>query len=600
MCESVCPGLYQAYAHGDCCKAMHACGMANHSPLLCWSILLMYCCLAAFFQGVTRSIEWVDSEQFLRLTVVSLQAILLGDNLFVVKVLYKNSGFKQIWEGLDVFKQRPKRHVIIQGPPGVGKSLACWAWSCAYSRLDNTVVYAFLKGQKFMTVIVLCGDSVISLARKTCSIEDGLEFIKIQYPEALLVVDGVRQSNMDFCLTLQGPWILVTSTGVRIKSQDEETLLQDRIHVDSWTFEEYKESLSVESLALSTAESPCPGPVIIEESVLKHDAGLLGLKYDSNNFMDMWLEEKYYFCGGSVRYMYTFDLTRSKKSIEEAFTNELNVEELLGNEDCQASTSVGNIRQRLNQIYTLLSQYVMRLLFEHKKATHSVIHMIKSRACEIGNNALQGWAHEMQMLAYLQECMNKGPETKTFKIKLQDKDGITKEELSLQLEKEHYFFKESDIVQTLNSDKVLLLPKKFNQGCYDAVVALLKNHIEGKDILMVMQATVGKGHSFKQEFLTTLILQLANNTAEVNSQQQAKKLKTEARSKGQSQQEVNKAVSVLVSRLSIWHCFVLETEDQLNEFTIPSGDSVGVRSSIAERHWEIKPTLFKALLTAPK
>jgi hypothetical protein len=77
-------------------------------------------------------------------------------------------------------------------------------------------------------------------------------------------------------------------------------------------------------------------------------------------------------------------------------------------------------------------------------------------------------------------------------------------------------------------------------------------------------------------------------------------LKTEARSKGQSQQEVNKAVSVLVSRLSIWHCFVLETEDQLNEFTIPSGDSVGVRSSIAERHWEIKPTLFKALLTAPK
>jgi hypothetical protein len=25
MCQSVCLGLHKAYAHGDCCEAMHAC-----------------------------------------------------------------------------------------------------------------------------------------------------------------------------------------------------------------------------------------------------------------------------------------------------------------------------------------------------------------------------------------------------------------------------------------------------------------------------------------------------------------------------------------------------------------------------------------------
>jgi hypothetical protein len=212
------------------------------------SVLLIYLlcvdCLAGFFQDITMPIEWVDSKQYLSLTIMSLSAILLGDEAFVVKVLYKKSGFKQIWECLDVFKQCPKRHVIIQGPPGVGKSMACWAWSCAYSRLRNTVVHAFLKGGRFMSVAVLRKGSIISLAKTKCSIEEGLRFVKSHQPQVLLIVDGVRQSNMEFCLTLDGLWILVTSSGFRIKSQDEETLLPERAHVDSWTFEEYKEAIS--------------------------------------------------------------------------------------------------------------------------------------------------------------------------------------------------------------------------------------------------------------------------------------------------------------------------------------------------------------------
>lgn len=568
-------------------------------------------CLAAVFHDIAKPIQWADSEQFLKLTIISLQAILLDEDTFIDKVLYKNSGFKQIWKCLDVFSQHPRRHVVIQGPPGAGKSSACWAWSCAYSRLGKTVAYAFLKGQRVMCGAVLREGSIVRLSKSVCSIEECLEFFQGQHPEALIVVDGVRQSNMDFCLTMHGPWILVTSSGFRIISQDEETLFHETTHVDSWTFEEYQKAISTKELPcsdISTAMLQSPGPVIIDNNILKHDAVTLCLDQGSSDFKDLWLEEKYYFCGGSVRYMFAFDLTRSKQSIDKAFSHEPDIEKLLGNEDSLVAAAVGNIRQRVNERYILLSKYVMRKLFEHKLATDSIIAMIKNRATEIGNNAFKGWAHEMQMLAYLQQCVKKGPGAKTFKMMLQDNDGVIKEELTFNLESEHFFFKESAIVQTLRAEKVLLLPEKFNQGCYDAVVALLKNHQEGKDILLVLRATVGKGHSFKQSFLTTLILQLAKNTSEVSEDdeedqdwgQEAKKLKTETGSNGQKQQGIMKSVSALVGRLVIWHCFVLETEVQLKKFRIPLADNVGIRSSQAEREWQIKPILFKTLLTAPQ
>ena len=180
--------------------------------------------------------------------------------------------------------------------------------------------------------------------------------------------------------------------------------------------------------------------MIIEDHVLKHDADILGLDQGASDFQDLWLSEKYYFCGGSVRYMFAFNLTRSKDSIEEAFKHELHIEKLLGNEDSWAQTSIGNIRQLVNQKYFPLSQYVMRLLFEHKLVTDSIIAMIKSRASEIGNDALKGWAHEIQMFAYLQQCIYKGTGIKTFNLTLKDENSIAKEEVVFRLEKEHLFF----------------------------------------------------------------------------------------------------------------------------------------------------------------
>ena len=51
--------------------------------------------------------------------------------------------------------------------------------------------------------------------------------------------------------------------------------------------------------------------------------------------------------------------------------------------------------------------------------------------------------------------------------------------------------------------------------------------------------------------------------------------------------------------LKIWHCFILETEEQLEDFKFPWPDPVGVRS-YHNQGWSIEPTFWKAVLTNPE
>ena len=312
-----------------------------------------------------------------------------------------------------------------------------------------------------------------------------------------------------------------------------------------------------------------------------------------------------------MRYMLAFSLSRAKQSIERAFLSQVNIQGLLGNEDSTSDSSVGALRQCINGKYFLLSQFVTRLLFERKQATDSIITLIKEKATQMGNNAFKGWAHELQMLTYLQQCSEGTPGSKTFQITLQSADDCRKE-LAIKLKGEFFFYELSDIGHGLNSDKVLLLPQKFNQGCYDAVVALLKGHgEEEKDVLLLLQATVGKKHSFKPQFITKLLLQLAVNTSGKGEEsdtggeesgdeertRSAKRLKVEERSESGQQKDVEKAADILVNRLCIWHCFVLETEEQLRNFRFPKSQPVGMRSSF--QRWEIEPVFWKAVLRKP-
>jgi hypothetical protein len=171
------------------------------------------------------------------------------------------------------------------------------------------------------------------------------------------------------------------------------------------------------------------------------------------------------------------------------------------------------------------------------------------------------------------------------------------------------FYREDEIMLDLNSDKVLLQPKKFNQGCYDAAVALLKNHNNGNDVLLMLQATVGNSHSFKSDFIAKLLLQFAKNTIKSQksaegstespgdeskeSQRKSKKLKVG--NPCDTAQQGPEAAVLSTAKLCIWHCFILEKDSQLEKFKLSEDEFVRVTSHYG-RGWQINTKFWKAVI----
>lgn len=564
-------------------------------------------------QHVQRTIFWDDSDHFLKLTTIDLQAITqlrnIRDAIFVEKVLFKNFSFNQVWECLDLIQMiQTDRclHAVIQGPPGIGKSHGIWAVSCCHAASGNSVVHVFMEGTMFTAIIFLQGKDIISMSLDKVPADMGLKFIEKEFPGALLVVDGAKQSTKEVFLLQSGSWVLVTSSGLRFTTHEEEFLSPKYVNVDSWRFQEYTDAIMRTKVSKSG-----PGPVTIDTSILQSDAQEVStelIDFASTDFLSLWLKEKYFFAGGSVRYMFAFSLSRVIESVDKAFKSQENISQLFGNEDSVADTSIGALRQCLDGNYFLLSQYVTRLLVERQDVTYQLIDVLKGKADEMENGAFKGWIHELDMLTRLKQCMESNTMSKVFEITLIDEHNKT-EELVLKFKKAQSFYHENDIMSDLNSDKVLLQPKKFNQGCYDAAVALLKGHNNGDDVLLLLQATVADSHSFKSEFITKLLLQFAKNTTkskksaegskesqgdeDKQSQRKSKKLKM-----GDpciTAQQDSEADVLSTAKLCIWHCFILETDSQLEKFGLSGDEFVGIRSHY-RRSWQIKTKFWKAVM----
>jgi hypothetical protein len=163
------------------------------------------------------------------------------------------------------------------------------------------------------------------------------------------------------------------------------------------------------------------------------------IDFASKDFLRLWLEEKYRFAGGSVRYMFAFSLSRVITSIDKAFKSQENISQLFGNEDSVADTSIGALRQCLGGNYFLLSQYVTRLLVERQDVTYQLIDALKGKADEMENGAFKGWIHELDMLTRLKQCVEGNTMSRVFEVTLIDVYKNT-EKLVLKIKKAQPFY----------------------------------------------------------------------------------------------------------------------------------------------------------------
>jgi hypothetical protein len=468
-------------------------------------------------------------------------------------VYVNHAGFREVQDTL--MKITAGDQLVFKGAPGIGKSTACWSVLC--QKRDTQIVYVRYNQSEFIGLVIVKDSVIVQGAyseQHKVHIGDLLRHLRDTYPQALIIVDGLRHEDLRNVSLPSVGWVFVSSTSLQIK---DNALAQppNVKRIDSWLESEYE-------LAMKKSE-------IISPKVLKADMELMGLKADGVDNLKQWLKEKYFLCGGSARFMFCREYEKARDSINNALKSTRDLKLLLEDiEGPESSSSVSSLRQSFGDDYFPLSEYVVKKLLSHDELNTQFVVKAKTLARSSRNKAILGWMHELMMLLRIRSTLPSnihGYQSHALNFTLHSRSE--QKHMDLQICSEESFFKLSEVKTKLGPETVFLCPIMFNQGCFDAVVM---NHPIAKNdsVFITLQATVAPDHSFKPHFITLLLQQVVGT----------------------------EAIAQLAKSMKLWHIFVVESESQLNGFKLPDVEDVGIRSSDKDRAWAITPVFWKAVL----
>jgi DNA polymerase III delta prime subunit len=495
------------------------------------------------------------------------------------KIIFKSKVFKEIQKQLEA---KDKDHcLVLQGFPGIGKSTSCWALCCMKLCSDSAsdFIFVYFYQNSFRGVVHLKDGKISATASLRLTVQPTMDAIisslHSKFPNAQLVLDGVNQSHASGLVVNPFGWITVASVGLDFKQDafDFGKGILVRTELDSWTLEEFRKAVE---------------KVVLDVDVLKFDKEFLGIETEEEmsgmekgdtlqkNFKEAWVNERYFISGGSARLMFGGNIIKARSEIEDALTCVKNLNDLFGNITGHRSQGdISRLRQRIENKYTFLSPYVIRALStlaDNKKSTldwDTFVSSAKKVAVDIENDAFKGWVHEFDFLVKLYPARALMPHKKlTLKLSpVLDRSACRTVEL--QVDHVVRFWKETDLASLSLQDKnILAWPQSFKQGTYDAAFVCFND--DETPVIITMQATVSRTHSFKPQYITKLINQLTGH---------------QATNRGS---------------FRLWHIFVLEGADQFDNFSYGGPKEVGIRETKQnkERAWAMKPVFWKTNLNA--
>jgi hypothetical protein len=208
----------------------------------------------------------------------------------------------------------------------------------------------------------------------------------------------------------------------------------------------------------------------------------------------------------------------------------------------------------------MLSNYVTRYLLKKGGINTKFISRAKTIANNMNNRAFLGWVHELEMLFFFQRFVGAGAAGSCFTLPIEPlgNSNQQKQTITIQLSEQEEFEHISELQVSSQSQKVLILPNRFNQACFDGGIVMFDSK---EQVLITLQATVAKTHDFKAKSVRELVDQLVLNSPRKRTH----------------------------PKVSVWHIFVLESEEQFNKFGFK--DDSGARG----KNWS-KTVFWKALL----
>jgi hypothetical protein len=424
--------------------------------------------------------------------------------------LFIRSAMMDVWKVLD----SEIKPVVLQGSPGCGKTSLVWLWAlfqgctkdvlyvsffeehCKLCGLQKGVIFASPKLQ--FAHANECGSFVERLL-KNCAVD-------------VLILDGVKNGTkygaepgtfLRLAQRLTGDFwfgrrlILLSSVQVSQRKARDYLSYQDSsgndfnyssktIYMKSWSLEEYQLAFQLNDESLWTS-SKALFPNLEDKSAA--------------------IKAKYFYAGGSARWMFGLDVEEIEWSIDEGLKRFTDAKAVLaGLHGQNASDTPNSVFQILDvsedwfPVYAIVSQYALRSLAQ---TVGSEIFTI-ARSVAPSNSSYLGIIFEEEFEFHVKRdkviVLDAYKQIRRNAVLYERSEHLQR--IEKKVESISHFFFYADIPKDL-SDGMFFVPTKVNQSYLDYAM------LEGKgQELIVIQYTVGRVHSNNLENLRVFIKHL--------------------------------------------------------------------------------------------
>ena len=386
-----------------------------------------------------------------------------------------------MWQKLDIFasSRGKKSGLNVTGPPGTGKSMVAWAWTC-YNSSRNKKNIVWIHVNKGNQKIDLCHfkDGYMH------TYEEGSHELAATIKDIdadLMVVDGATNNEYGMFSSAATSWMLkgagkrkvafIMSASVVISSHHLFKAGIEEWHMPSWTWENYV--------------AACDNTAFYDQI-----KGFLPKKKGKKKGYEKTdlLKSKFFLAGASARWMFSFLYSKLEDEIQKHLRRVTNKEWILsGVSDNNCAGAVGHLRfEDKNHNVSFVSRYVMIEVAKTCELKFIKDAYVFSRTQH--NPAFKGWIVEFDFLAQLHQALKHGSKVA---VSLEDK------EKKLPVTEIKYI--DPDHLQKLEKHAGLwLIPIRWNQGGYDAI------YIQDKNTTIFVQITNSKQHDLKLQYMQNL------------------------------------------------------------------------------------------------
>ena len=460
-------------------------------------------------------------------------------NSYYSKAIYLREHLSKLKEQLDDFMGHERlRYMYISGPPGSGKTTYCLFYFMLRVVEDRSKkgLLVQYRAEAANEIMIVQGGRIRRVTAKKHNeimpkLVDDLVENEGRDSFDFCVFDGVRQSelvckNISSAITNSvGPEtkvIKITSLEFDVKGGDSTRGIEGIacfFVASSWKLEDYKDAVKAKLLrddeldkmfCLTSEIGAQPEDEDSEkDDIRKAVEG--HTEQDTLDWLKPFLERKYFYAGGSARFMFDYSFqelvisTDDKPSVFDGLCERMKTEDWQSFAELKISastkSSVSSGMQRIDTEYIPVSKYFLHMA--HKKCKETLTASVRAAAESSQNPALKGWAFELEQLDIIGQVIasdNKflASEDRTLAVPLFSRESATFDGMSILVPK-----------TISNSDCFTIWCSKWNQGCFDVAFYVSSS-------LMTMNFTISNTHSLKIDPLRDLMDALVDAGKEVS------------------------------------------------------------------------------------